>query len=75
MRTHSKLYGPTQAKIVILTLLADSRWFEVEPQPHDLFEITVKVEVTLPEAFKLNDLPRVQEPVGMTLAIDHPATV
>ena len=49
MKTISQNYSRVQAAIVVASLLADSRWFEVEPQPFDVYTVTVKNERPLPE--------------------------
>lgn len=54
-------YGAHQIQSVVTQLLTDSRWFEVEPEPFDVYTVTVKDEVTLPEPLGLDGL---RNPVG-----------
>jgi len=49
MRTNSQKYGGLQTMIIVSRLLRENRWFQVDPVPGELFEITVKEEVYLPE--------------------------
>lgn len=50
-------YGKAQISSVITKLLDDSRWFKVEPLPHDTYLVYVKAEKPLPEPLGWKGLP------------------
>lgn len=52
----SQPYGAHQIQAVVRQLVSDSRWFEVDPEPFDVYTVTVKDEVTLPETLGLDGL-------------------
>lgn len=39
-----KVYNNRDLKLVVAALIENSAWFEVEPHPFDVYEVTVKPE-------------------------------
>lgn len=56
VNTISQTYCKAQALALVAALIEDSRWFQVEPQPFDVYEITVKNEQPLPEPLGRTDV-------------------
>lgn len=48
-KTISETYPKAQALALISVLIDESRWLQVEPEPFDVYRITVKAEAKLPQ--------------------------
>lgn len=55
MKTIYSNYRKAQALAIVQLLIEESRWFQVEPEPFDVYSITVKAERELPVALGLNN--------------------
>lgn len=55
MKTISQSYRKDQLLDILPQLVEDSRWFQVEPLPFDVYAVTAKAERPLPPAVGLDD--------------------